>query len=142
MYIRRRHRLGRCALAWTAACILGFYAASPLRADEIHLKDGTVISGRFIRLPSLVEPATSSGGSDKPIPRPILLIDDDITRTFVHKRQVADVVESAPFGYLQRFFPNKVGRSRRGITSVGPALGITPFDEFGRARRKGAGTAL
>lgn len=102
-------------------------------ADELLLKEGTILEGDYIKLPSIIERPPRSGDEERPIPRPLFLVTDELRRIFVHRRQVADIRPTATFGNLEAFqVPQRIGRRVRFVKSVGPALRIGPFDEFGR----------
>ena len=74
----------------------------------------------------------NSGGEAKGTP--ILLIDDDLRRVFVPKAALASVINQAPepMVRIDLLKWQNVARSGGAIGSVGPSLGISPFDKFGR----------
>ena len=65
---------------------------------------------------------------------PILLVDDGLRRVFVPRRSVASVINQAPLPMVRIDLSEwqRVARSGGAMGSVGPSLGISPFDEYGR----------
>jgi predicted esterase len=113
------------------ACLLLAVVAAVARADRVEMADGRVLEGRFALLPGVavdpLAPQSSSAGT------PILMCDDDLTRTMVSKRQVVKT-EPAPvdFGLEKIRIPQRVPENGRRVTGMGAAIETTPFDEFGR----------
>ena len=106
--------------------------AAVVRADTVELADGRVLEGRFAILTGVaVDPATAdfrgeTGG-------PILMCDDDLTRTMVSKRRVVKVEPGAVGAGQERIVvPQRVPEAGRRVAAVGGVLDATPFDEFGR----------
>jgi len=109
----------------------GVLLAASGRADQVTLRDGRVLEGRFAVLPSVaVDPAKATQPS--PITN-ILVCDDELTRTMVAKRQVARTEESpVDLGVERIRIPQPVPEKGRRVIGIGAALRATPFDEFGR----------
>ena len=111
------------------ACLLA--AAAPARADRVEMADGRVLDGRFAPLPGVavdpLGPKGTAGGT------PIIMVDDELTRTMVSKRKLVKV-ESGPvdFGMEKLRIPQRVPEKGRRVAGMGAALEATPFDEFGR----------
>ena len=63
---------------------------------------------------------------------PILLIDDELRRVYVPKAQVTAILDQAPENLVKIPLWQKVAKAGNTLGSVGPSLGVTPFDEFGR----------
>jgi len=107
-------------------------AARHCAGDTVELADGRVLEGRFAILTGVaVDPATAefrgeTGG-------PILMCDDELTRTMVSKRRVVKV-EPGAVGAGQETVkvPQRVPDAGRRVAAVGGILDATPFDEFGR----------
>ena len=117
----------RAALA-CAACLA---AAPPARADRVEVADGRVLEGRFALLPGVaVDPLAAQGPASG---TPILMCDDELTRTMVSKRQVVKT-EPGPvdFGMEKIRIPQRVPGNGRRVAGMGAALEATPFDEYGR----------
>ena len=124
-------RFGRKALAWMAVALLAI-GGSHAHGDRVRLADGRVLDGRFARLPGVaVDPLAEARG--RPQSEPILMCDDELTRTMVSKRQVVEV-EEAPFdpGIERVVIPQRVPENGRRVAGIGGILETTPFDEFGR----------
>ncbi len=63
----------------------------------------------------------------------ILFVDDQLRRTFVSKRLVKNVLPEDNLSAEERFNIRQiVAHGGQAIRSVGPAMKLTPFDEFGR----------
>ncbi|MFM7207108.1 MAG: peptidase [Planctomycetaceae bacterium] len=106
--------------------------AVPAAADRVELRDGRVLEGRFARLPGvIVDPLADP--DDRPLGEPILMCDDELTRTMVAKRRVVKVEEAAFGAGLERVaIPQRVPELGRRVVGIGGILEATPFDEFGR----------
>ncbi|NBT12106.1 MAG: hypothetical protein EBS56_00650, partial [Planctomycetia bacterium] len=107
-------------------------AARSLDADTVELADGRVLEGRFAILTGVnVDPAVAefrgeTGG-------PILMCDDELTRTMVAKRRVTKVEPGAVGLGLEKItIPQRVPEAGRRVAAVGGVVEATPFDEFGR----------
>lgn len=101
------------------------------RSDQVTLRDGRVLEGRFAVLPGVaVDPAKATQPS--PITN-VLVCDDELTRTMVAKRQVARTEEGPVDLGLERIrIPQQVPEKGRRVIGIGAALRATPFDVFGR----------
>ncbi len=118
-------RLAICGWLVVGSCLA--------HAQRIRLKDGRMLEGRI---------ASTSGVADNPNQpgqqagqvrvTPILIVDDQLRRTFVPKFRVDSILDSAPKLQVKISIWQNVDRSGSGVASVGPSLGITPFDQFGR----------
>jgi predicted esterase len=102
-------------------------------AEVVTLKNGLQLQGILTRVTSLNENpliAQSSGNVDV---AKIVLVDDDLRRTFVSSNQVrADgIVPDNDVSLAKITIPKRVANSSRRIGMVGPILDVTPFDEFG-----------
>lgn len=132
------HRLLRCNLfdgPWLAWAVLLTAAVWPYvaTADRVELADGRVLEGKFVLVSGVaVDPAAEPAGS-RSSGTPVLMCDDELTRTMVSKRRVVKA-EPGPAGLgLERIeIPQRVPESGRRLSSVGAILETTPFDEFGR----------
>ena len=115
-----------------ALTILAAAAMSFARADRVELADGRILDGRFAKLPGvIVDPlAETAGGAAG---EPILMCDDELTRTMVAKRRVVKVEEAPVDPGLERVtIPQRVPDNGRRVAGIGGILETTPFDEFGR----------
>ena len=102
------------------------------RADRVELTDGRVLEGRFARLPGVaVDPLGDSAGPSGG--ESILMCDDELTRTMVAKRRVAQVDEAPLDPGMERIaIPQRVPEDGRRVMGIGSILAATPFDAFGR----------
>ena len=103
--------------------------------QKIRLKDGRILSGKMLPITGVADnpiEAPEQGGETKSTP--ILLIDDDLRRVFVPKFALASVISQAPDPQVKIDLSEwqNVALSGGAIGSVGPSLGITQFDKFGR----------
>jgi len=115
-----------CLTAWIGS-------GGPASAAEVLLKDGRILQGKLGVVASLADvPQAPEPDGTGPL-RLILLLDDDLRRTFVSKRQVREVRQEDP-GQLEEKFTirQRVLRAGRSVNSVGPVIQIQPFDSFGR----------
>jgi len=103
-------------------------------AAEVLLKDGRILKGRLGVVSGLADTLEAPDPNGTGPLRLILLLDDDLRRTFVSKRQIQEVrqanIDQMPeetFNIHQRAL-----RSGRRVKSVGPVIDIDPFDEFAR----------
>ena len=97
------------------------------------MKDGRTLRGKLGRVASLAElPKPIQPDSGAPIQN-ILLLDDDLRRTFVSDRLVRQVVPEENQQVEEKFnIRQRVLRGGQGISSVGQPMRIEPFDEYGR----------
>lgn len=122
--------VGLSALGWLLVCL----ALAPLaaQATELRLKDGRTLTGKLGMVSTIGEmpkPQDPAGGGPLQL---IVLLDDDLRRTFLPKRQVQEVGQE-PGQVRERFnIQQRILRSGRAVKSVGPALQIQPFDDHGR----------
>jgi poly(3-hydroxybutyrate) depolymerase len=126
-----------------AAAVLGGSASG---FDQIVLKDGRMIEGVMGRVSSMVVTLTApvANGDDEATPKAqlIVFVDNDLCRTFVPRRFIAESPIPSAVAPVERFkLKQPVTRSGRQVLAVGPIVRVTPFDEFGRRifRMQGAG---
>jgi predicted esterase len=102
------------------------------QAIHVFLKDGRVLRGKIVEITGLSERLASPSQSAGAV-RPIVLINDDLRRTFISQRHIQEVREEDPSEAREKFLPwQHVRQGGQAIASMGPILRITPFDEFGR----------
>ncbi|MEI6506052.1 MAG: peptidase [Planctomycetota bacterium] len=108
------------------------FASTPIFADRVELADGRVLEGRFAKLPGVaVDPLAETGGGSAG--EPILMCDDQLTRTMISKRKVVKIEEAPVDPGMERVkIPQRIPENGRRITGVGGILETTPFDNFGR----------
>ena len=112
------------------AILLG---ASPAAAKEIQLKDGRTLRGKLGMVSSLAELAQAIQPDGSGALQLILLVDDDLRRTFISKRQVQGIAEEEGGAIVEKFLlQQRVMEGGLKVRSVGPTLAVKPFDEYGR----------
>lgn len=106
-------------------------AAAP--ASEVLLKDGRVLKGKLAETFGLAELANASDPDGGHI-KQIIFLDNDLTRTFISKRQIQDVKPDSAGQVEEKFnIRQRTSRSGSKVMSVGPAAkAVGNFDEFGR----------
>lgn len=113
------------AVAW-------FCCSGTASATIVEMKNGMRLEGSVGKIASM---------SDDPLKTPtagavdlqlIVLIDNELKRTFVPTSQVQDVQEAAPTPVERIKIDQRVADSGRNVHAVGEGIRITPFDEFGR----------
>jgi pimeloyl-ACP methyl ester carboxylesterase len=120
------------------AGLLGLWAvvlaADAVQGSSIQLKDGRVLEGRLAKIAKLADdPLGTAKNPEAPAVRAIVLVDDELRRTYVPEFHVAKVLEGNTGELPERIYLRQpVAESGPRIASVGPILQIKPFDEFGR----------
>ena len=109
----------------------GFWQAA--YADRVEMADGRILEGRFALVAGVAVDPIAEATSSRSAGTPVLMCDDELTRTFVSRRRVVKA-EELPFGrQLERIeIPQRVPENGRRVASIGGIVGATPFDEFGR----------
>jgi len=122
------------ASARVAFFAAGWYLIVPgASAAEVLMKDGRVLQGRLAPVAGLAEVPRALGPDGIGPIRLILLLDDDLRRTFVSKRQMQKILQGTPGQVEEKFRVWQPSpRTALQVKSVGPVLSIDPFDEFGR----------
>jgi len=122
-------------LPWSLvlAALVVLCLGSPTFAQKIRLKDGRVLKGKVLRISGIADNTYEAANQDgEAKATPILLIDDDLRRVFIPKFALANVVDQTPEPMVRINLWQNVARAGGTVGSVGPSLGITSFDEFGR----------
>ncbi|MEM8946932.1 MAG: peptidase, partial [Planctomycetota bacterium] len=130
----RTDRFLRFAAMIVGMLACGVFTAQGL-AQKIRLKDGRVLSGKTVAVTGVADSLTQSPGADADAPStPIRLVDDDLRRVFVPNRPLPVVVSQVPEKMVRIDLSKwqNVARSGGAMGSVGPSLGITAFDKWGR----------
>ncbi len=110
-------------------------ASSSTSAQQIRLKDGRILSGKTVALTGVADgPGESVPQGGNAPSTPIRMVDDDLRRVYVPNLAVASVISEVPENMVRIDLSgwHNVARAGGAMGSVGPSLGITPFDEFGR----------
>ncbi len=101
-----------------------------LCATVITMKSGMQVEGRIGELGALNENPLNPGVANGP--KPIILVDDGLRRTFVRDLDVAAVAESPAVADERIQITQPVAEGGLQIGSIGPILGITAWDQWGR----------
>ena len=123
--------------AWMAAAGLLLVAvlagdAATSSAGVVITKYGMKFEGRVGEIASLLEnpnQATRQGGVNL---RLIVLVNDDLRRTFLSSYQVAELHPGQPTGWERFHIHQRVATSGRQVGGVGSIISVSPFDKFGR----------
>ena len=106
---------------------------TPLRAQTLRLKDGRIVRGAVAATAGIAEnPNSPSPQAGEIAVQPIYVIDDQLRRLFISKQQVVEVLNQAPEQVVKITLWQDVATTGGHVSSIGPSLGITSFDEFGR----------
>ncbi|MBM4093685.1 MAG: hypothetical protein FJ276_30405, partial [Planctomycetes bacterium] len=122
------------ALRVLGAILLGgWWPWAAVGAEVITLNNGMQLRGRLARVTSLNENPLATPPSGNVDVAKIVLVDDQLRRTFVSSNQVrADgLAADGDVGVEEIKVPKRVAQVGRRIGSVGPILEVTPFDEVG-----------
>ncbi len=114
--------LGLTLLAW-----------SGVQAEVVTLKSGLQLEGRLTKVSSLNEDPFAAKSSGKIDVRKIVLVDDNLRRTFVSSNLVlpGGVAADADISLEKIVIDKRIAQVGRRLGGVGPILDVTPFDEFG-----------
>ncbi|TWU23751.1 peptidase [Bythopirellula polymerisocia] len=127
------HRAKWTIIAVCCAVVLLSSGVAPVCAQKIQLKDGRIYQGRVLPVTGVSDPPLADAGPEgEAVSTPILLIDDELRRVYVPKAQVAAILDQAPENLIKIPLWQKVAKAGNTLGSVGPSLGVSPFDEFGR----------
>ena len=126
--------------AWPAPNPLLFLAVAVLVllpraavAQRLLLDDGRILEGKFAKTPGVIDKIVVNPdpeGEGKALP--IVVVDDGLRRTFVPKLRVREPLELIPQQLVTIRMQQPVAVGRAEVGSIGPSLGITPFDKYGR----------
>jgi predicted esterase len=117
-------------LAIATAVIL---AGTPAWAQKVLLRDGRTLAGKVAVTSGVAEnPNAPAPQAGEVAVRPIVIVDDELRRVFIPKRQVVQVLDELPEQLVKIELWQNVARGGGAVASVGPSLLITPFDEYGR----------
>jgi hypothetical protein len=113
-------------------CLLASLAAT-VRGQSVQLKDGRVLTGRIALTAGVAEvPGQPSVQAGEVPTKPILIIDDQLRRVYLPRLQAGPVLDSAPETLVKITPWQNPSHGPSKLVSVGPALGIGPWDEYGR----------
>ncbi|RIK83852.1 MAG: peptidase [Planctomycetota bacterium] len=123
----------KCAasLALAAASVAAFPAI--VHAQRVGLPDGRVLTGAVALTSGVADtPEKASNQAGEVVTKPILVVDDNLRRVYVPRHPQMQIVDQAPEApvVIRPWQAPSQGAAK--LVSVGPALTLTPFDEFGR----------
>ncbi len=122
----------RLLLTSLGVCLIA-HASLPSSAAVVTMKSGVQFHGKVTKIGSLNEnplnPNRTAGAVDV---KPIVILDDELRWVFVPNHQVASFAESPAASHEKIVIDQRVATAGQRVSSVGPILGITQFDEWGR----------
>ena len=132
-HLKPTSRFAPAPAVWAIVFALPLLSAIGARAATLQLRDGTILTGRLGKTAGVAEDPFQPGPSAGEIrTTPLLVIDDGLRRTFVHKAVVREVLDEAdPQSIRVRVWQNHADRGAS-LGVVGAPVRVTPFDEFGR----------
>jgi len=103
-------------------------------AVELVLKDGRVLKGKLGPPLSGMSETPRGGSAEGPEPKSIVMLDDDLRRTYVPKSSLQELRQEENAEVLEKFrIPHqRISVAGQMVRSVGPFMKVTPFSEFGR----------
>ncbi|HEX6963555.1 MAG TPA: hypothetical protein VF175_16935, partial [Lacipirellula sp.] len=130
----RLHLLGKRSLFALLAAASAFGAlALEAAAQTIRLNDGRVLSGVLATTTGVADnPERPSNQAGEIATKSIAVIDDELRRIYIPRQRIAEILEQAPAPLVTIRPWQSPSASAGRLVSVGPSLGITPFDEYGR----------
>lgn len=130
----RRRTASLCRVLSIVAAVATVWGPSrPAFGQKLLLSDGRVLTGKLNQTAGIAETPDKQAPQAGQVPvRPILIVDDDLRRTFVPKFSVQDILDAAPEKLVRVKLDQQVASGGGKLMSVGPALNITPFDKYGR----------
>ncbi|QDV74044.1 Alpha/beta hydrolase family protein [Planctomycetes bacterium K2D] len=125
--------LWRFCLAGAACLPLAGFAASLATAATIQIKDGRVLVGELGETSGVAEdplaPNTASGGTNL---KSILVVEDGLRRTYLHKTAVREVLDQRGEPTVKiRVWQNDAKRGAS-LGVIGAPSRVSPFDDHGR----------
>lgn len=120
--------------ACLAIAALVLLVSSPGLAATLRMRDGRILEGTIGQVGGMAENAIAlQRAGAEPGVRSILVIDDDLRRTFVPKYQVAKIEDAGASGPVEKIHvKQRVAEAGSRIGRIGQILRITDFDEYGR----------
>ena len=92
-----------------------------------------MLEGKVMKTSGVVDTIDELSGSDEgPKALPIVVVNDSLRRTFVPKLHLAEMIDEAREQPVRIKLWQNVAQSGGAVGSVGPSLGITAFDKYGR----------
>ena len=108
-------------------------AVSSAEAQRLRLKDGRVLEGKFLDISSVIDTMVNASDPEQETKAtPILVVDDNLRRTFVPKLHLVEIIDPTPEPMVRIKLWQNAAQSSSMVGSIGPSLRITPFDKYGR----------
>jgi predicted esterase len=125
------HSISASRAGGLLGALLVLASAAAASADTFTLKNGLIVEGSPGKIGSIgADPLKAVGATDL---KQIILVDNQLTRTFFGTNQLAVPAAPAPLVTAEKFLiQQRVAVAGRTIGSVGPIIRVTPFDEWGR----------
>jgi pimeloyl-ACP methyl ester carboxylesterase len=132
MQPNNRDCLSVCLKVFLLLAFVGV-ASNTVRATEIELKDGRVLRGKLGKVSGLGDLPKSRNPDGSDAIQSIILLDDDLRRTFVSDRMVAQVRQEESRRVDEKFSIHQPPtHGAIAIKSVGNPLRVESFNQFGR----------
>jgi len=126
----------RTCLVLLGLVLLGVASLSmgaPLQAAVITLNNGLQYEGKLGKVGGLAQnPNQSVDKEGQTGAQLIVLVNDELRRTFVSKYQVREVRESELVSQERITIPQRVAHSDKYVSGVGSIIDVTEFDAWGR----------
>jgi pimeloyl-ACP methyl ester carboxylesterase len=102
-------------------------------AATLLFKDGRTLEGRYVELASVAEnPLSPKAPSGEVALTPLILVDDGLRRTFIHRSQIRQVLDQNSGRNVRVNIWQQVAERGGTVGRIGRATRVTPFDEYGR----------
>lgn len=116
-----------CAAGWWTL------AATPVEAQRLLMKDGRILEGKFIDITGVVDTVVNDSDPEHDTKaKPILVIDDNLRRTFVPELHMVEILDPMPETQVRIKLWQNTAQSSSMVGVLGPSIRITPFDKYGR----------
>ena len=112
-----------------------FIGASSLCAQgaTLQLKDGRILTGKLGQVAGVAEDPFEPGPSAGEIrTTPLLVIDDGLRRTFIHKSMVREILDEADPPTIRLKVWQDAAERGVSLGTIGAPIRVTPFDQYGR----------
>ena len=120
------------ASAWLLSAAISLVAVH-VHGAVIQLKNGTEFEGRVGKISSLLQnPNQSQGGREGVDVRLIVVVNNNLTRTFFSTLQVQQIRESEPVSVERIKIHQRVAESGQQVGGVGTIIRVTDWDKWGR----------
>lgn len=127
---RQQKRLFTVVLS---SLIVAQFLPTAFADQRVILKSGLSLQGLLADIASLNQNAFQLGGQGSVKARPILMVDDGLRRTYVHRRgMVAGDPQDVRGAEITITLKQDVPLGGSDVQGIGDILGVSPFTEFGR----------